>query len=158
MKILDVCCGGKQFYFDKKSPYVTFMDIRKQSMTLCDGRKFKVEPDVIGDFRKIPFADDSYDMVVFDPPHLIHAGETSWLVKKYGVLNAATWKEDLKDGFTECFRVLKPEGTLIFKWCEEQIPLSDVLKQTKHPPLLGNRRAKTHWIVFIKEKINEKSH
>lgn len=47
-------------------------------------------------------------------------------------------------------RVLKPNGTLIFKWNEEQIKLKDVLSTIKYKPLFGNKRAKTHWLVFMK--------
>ncbi|RYS23645.1 SAM-dependent methyltransferase, partial [Staphylococcus pseudintermedius] len=61
-----------------------------------------------------------------------------------------TWPEDLKQGFDECMRVLKPNGTLIFKWNEEQIKLSEVLKCFSQKPLLGNKRSKTHWLVFMK--------
>lgn len=28
-KILDACCGGKMFYFDKNDPRVLFQDIRQ---------------------------------------------------------------------------------------------------------------------------------
>lgn len=69
--ILDVCCGGKMFYFDKNDPRVLFQDVREESMTLCDGRTFEVKPDIIGDFRSMAFADCSFSLVVFDPPHLI---------------------------------------------------------------------------------------
>lgn len=119
MKILDACCGSKMFWFDKENPNVTYMDIRRYSDILCDGRKLEVNPDVIGDFRNMQFSNDEFDLVVFDPPHLVKAGDKSWLVKKYGKLNIDTWKEDLKQGFNECMRVLKPCGTLIFKWNEE---------------------------------------
>ena len=151
-KILDVCCGSKMFWFDKENPHVTFMDIRECEDTLCDGRKLSIHPDIIGDFRDIPFDDNSFDLVVFDPPHLIRAGENSWLVKKYGRLDE-TWTKDLAKGFDECMRVLKPNGTLIFKWNEEQIKLKDVLSCFYQKPLFGNKRSKTHWLVFIKEMI-----
>ncbi|NBJ75120.1 SAM-dependent methyltransferase, partial [Neglecta sp. X4] len=26
MKILDACCGGRMFWFDKQNPFVTYMD------------------------------------------------------------------------------------------------------------------------------------
>lgn len=81
-KILDVCCGSKMFWFDKNNKNVTFMDIRELDDILCDGRKLSIHPDVIGDFRNIPFDDNTFDLVVFDPPHLIKAGENSWLAKK----------------------------------------------------------------------------
>lgn len=148
--ILDVCCGSKMFYFDKNNPNVTFMDCRELEDILCDGRKLEVKPDIIADFRNIPFDDNSFSMVVFDPPHLHRIGENSWMAKKYGKLTD-TWREDISKGFSECLRVLKPNGTLIFKWNEEQIKLSEILPLFSQKPILGNRRAKTHWLVFMKE-------
>lgn len=76
-KILDACCGSRMFWFDRKNPDTIFMDSRALETELCDGRKLVIKPDVIGDFRDMPFADESFRMVVFDPPHLIQAGEKS---------------------------------------------------------------------------------
>lgn len=149
-KILDVCCGSKMFWFDKNREDTVYMDNREFEGILCDGRKLEVKPDIIGDFRNIPFPDKTFRLVVFDPPHLLKAGENSWLVKKYGRLSE-NWKEDLEQGFKECFRVLKDDGVLIFKWSEEQIKLAEILKLTDRKALFGNKRAKTHWIVFIKD-------
>ena len=148
--ILDVCCGSRMFYFDKQNKDVCFMDCRELEDTLCDGRKLEVKPDIIADFRNIPFDDNMFSMVVFDPPHLLKVGENSWLAKKYGKLSDS-WAQDLKQGFNECMRVLKPYGTLIFKWNEQQIKLSEVLKCFSCEPILGNKRADTHWLVFMKK-------
>jgi len=150
MKILDVCCGSKMFWFDKDNEDVCFMDIRQLETTLCDRRKLEIKPDIVGDFRNIPFADNTFKLVVFDPPHLIKAGKKSWLALKYGKLNNS-WQNDISRGFDECMRVLETGGTLVFKWNEEQIKLSEILKTIKYKPLLGNRRAKTHWLVFMKK-------
>ena len=148
-KILDACCGSRMFWFDKRNPNVTFMDIRQEYEELATGHVIDVDPDVVGDFRNMPFEDDTFDMVVFDPPHLIHAGDNSWLAKKYGKLDEH-WPEDIRQGFAECMRVLKPNGSLIFKWNEDQISLQDVLGAIGEQPLFGNKRSKTHWLVFMK--------
>lgn len=148
-RILDVCCGSRMFWFDKTNKDTIYMDIREFEDTLCDGRHLSVNPDVIGDFRNIPFDDETFNMVVFDPPHLIKAGDNSWLVKKYGKLSNA-WPQDIKQGFDECMRVLKPNATLIFKWNEEQIKLKEILNCINYKPLFGNKRSKTHWLVFMK--------
>ena len=148
--ILDPCCGSKMFWFDKNNKNTVYMDNRKLKTTLCDGRKLIINPDIVGDFKNIPFPDNSFKLVVFDPPHLVRAGENSWLAKKYGKLGE-NWKEDIKQGFNECFRVLEPYGILIFKRNEEQVKLSEILKLTNQIPLFGNKRAKTHWLVFMKE-------
>jgi len=150
--VLDACCGSKMFWFDKFNPAVFFGDIRKENHILCDGRKLEINPDMDLDFRAMPFANESFKVVVFDPPHLVKLGQSSWMAKKYGVLNA-DWQGDIKAGFAECFRVLKPDGILIFKWNETQIKTSEILKLTPHQPLVGHvsgKRSNTHWITFLK--------
>lgn len=90
--------------------------------------------------------------IVFDPPHLIRGGGNSWLVKKYGKL-PSNWQDVLKKGFDECMRVLKPNGTLIFKWNETQIPVSEILKVIEYQPIYGHKSGrlnKTHWMAFVK--------
>ena len=148
-QILDACCGSRMFWFDKENPRVVFQDCRTVDDTLCDGRRLEVKPDVVGDFRYMIFPDDSFRLVVFDPPHLCRAGKSSWLGIKYGVLES-TWQDDLRRGFEECMRVLKDYGVLIFKWSEDQISTADVLKIIPEQPLFGNRRSKTIWLVFMK--------
>lgn len=147
--ILDACCGSRMFWFNKQNEKVVYMDNRELEETLCDGRKLEVKPDVIGDFRNIPYEDRTFKLVVFDPPHLVKAGENSWLAKKYGKLSD-TWREDIKQGFNECMRVLDLYGILVFKWNEDQVKLKDVLKVIDQEPLFGNKRSKTHWLVFMK--------
>jgi hypothetical protein len=149
--ILDACCGSRMFWFDKQNKNTVFMDYREIEDTLCDGRKLEVKPDIVADFRNIPFPDNSFKLVVFDPPHLLKVGENSWLAKKYGKLNS-NWPNDLKTGFAECMRVLETYGILVFKWNEEQIKLSEILANIDFKPLFGDKRAKTHWLVFMKQE------
>ncbi|MFR4872953.1 MAG: SAM-dependent methyltransferase [Dialister invisus] len=148
-RILDACCGARMFWFDKNNPDVVFMDRRKVSTMLCDGRQFVVNPDVIGDFTDIPYADNWFNMVVFDPPHLIHAGKTSWLALKYGTIEG-DWKDMIRKGFKECLRVLKKDGVLIMKWSSDQISTKDVLQVLPMQPLFGYRRGKSIFLVFMK--------
>lgn len=155
--ILDACCGGKMFYFDKNDPRVLFQDIREIETKLCDGRKFEIKPDVIGDFRSMEFEDGRFSLVVFDPPHLKYTGSKkeaeNWQMVKYGWLPAHGWKEILRKGFAECFRVLQDGGFLIFKWNETDITVTEILKLTPYRPVFGHisgKRAKTHWILFMK--------
>jgi hypothetical protein len=73
--------------------------------------------------------------------------------KKYGVLDSQTWREDLTAGFAECFRVLKTNGTLVFKWNEVSIGLKEILELTDQKPILGHpsgKRMGTHWVLFVK--------
>lgn len=158
--ILDPCCGSRMMYADKNNPAVIFGDIRRQEITVTDRsrgnktgqRVLRIEPDIQIDFRKLPFTNNTFKLVTFDPPHLVSAGPKSWLAAKYGKLSG-NWKDDIRIGFSECFRVLEPGGILIFKWNETQVKVSEVLELTDTPPLLGHlsgRKGLTHWIVFMK--------
>lgn len=143
------------FWFDKHHPNAVYIDNRTLEPTKMSNRAtLEVKPDWVMDFRDMTFDDNSFALVVFDPPHMLRAGDKSYLAKKYGYLNPDTWQDDLRAGFAECFRVLRPQGTLIFKWNEAHIPVSEVIKLAPAQPLFGNRAAgknlKTHWIVFMK--------
>lgn len=143
------------FWFDKHNPNVLFVDKRSETVTAKDRdkvRTIEVAPDVMADFTNLPFDDNSFYQVVFDPPHLKKLGEPSWLAKKYGKL-PGNWKALIHDGFCECMRVLKPNGTLIFKWNEHEIKVSDVLSAIPYKPLFGHttgRQSKTIWMSFMK--------
>lgn len=147
--ILDACCGSRMFWFDKDNPYVEFMDIRDEDIYLSNGQMVMVHPNTIGDFTAMPFPDNSFKMVVFDPPHLVWNGKAANLYKLYGKLDK-NWQTVLAQGFKECFRVLEPYGVLIFKWAETQLKLNKVLTLTNEKPLFGHKRGKTFWVAFMK--------
>jgi SAM-dependent methyltransferase len=141
------------FWMDKQDSQAVFTDRREEQHVLCDGRTLQISPDIIADFRALPFPDGTFAQVVFDPPHLERAGENSRMRKKYGALDKSTWPEDIRAGFAEAFRVLRPHGTLVFKWNETQIPVSKVIALTDHKPTIWQRTGKgdkTHWILFLK--------
>ncbi|CAB5220769.1 hypothetical protein UFOVP241_29 [uncultured Caudovirales phage] len=161
MKILDPCCGSRMMWFDRGHHDVMYGDKRAETLTVTDRshgnadgtRTLHVNPDVLMDFRAMPFADGTFKLVAFDPPHLVRAGPRSWLAAKYGKLSQ-DWRDDLRQGFAECFRVLAINGVLVFKWNETQVKLRDVLSLTPHKPLFGNtsgKKAGTHWMVFMKD-------
>lgn len=98
MKILDPACGSKMFWFNKHEPHTTYTDIRRETVTAKDRqytRKIVIDPDEVADFTNLPFKDNEYNLIVFDPPHLNKAGKNSWLVKKYGRLEKNNWQETL---------------------------------------------------------------
>ena len=62
--ILDACCAGRMFYFNKKDPRVLFQDIRDTGINLVDGRVYSIHPDIKGDFTNMQFPDESFSMVI----------------------------------------------------------------------------------------------
>lgn len=156
--VLDMCCGSRMFWFDREDDRAIFMDNRAEECTLTDAssaggrRHLRIAPDVMADFTSLPFDDESFPLVVFDPPHLLRAGGEGWQAKKYGKL-PKEWREFLSKGFSEAFRVLRPSGVLVFKWNEHEIPVSQITALTPEKPLFGQRcgkTAKTHWLVYMK--------
>lgn len=157
--ILDACCGGRMTWYQKDHPRAIYMDNRTLTEGLSNGQMLKVQPDIVADFRLMPFIDGTFSLVLFDPPHLMSLGINSWMAKKYGVLNKDTWRDDIKRGFDECMRVLKPGGTLVFKWSIDKghpsrsVRIPDLLKVLGTDPLFGDRVGSgktTYWLVFMK--------
>jgi SAM-dependent methyltransferase len=156
--VLDACCGTRAFWFDKQDDRAVFHDKRNEECPIKPdsghpARNLIVRPDVVGDFTDLQFPSDTFALVVFDPPHFKSLRWSSVLAKTYGTLFGTDWRDMLRRGFSECFRVLRPEGVLVFKWCEWEIPVREVLALTPEKPLFGHisgRRAQTHWIAFLK--------
>jgi len=85
----------------------------------------KLEVDVFGDFTSLPFINEVFDVIVFDPPHLpTHAASpnSSQIYKThYGI----TDDDPLRDGdnitplfepfLKEAKRILKPKGIILAK-------------------------------------------
>lgn len=159
IRILDPCCGTRAWHFDRQNPNTIYGDCRHETRTVTDRsngkqdgqRVLEIHPDIQIDFRALPFGNDTFAYVVFDPPHIVRAGPLSWLAARYGKLGL-DWREDLRAGFAECFRVLRPGGALVFKWNEMHVKLRDVLALTDKKPLVGQKSGRlgmTHFLVFI---------
>jgi hypothetical protein len=158
--ILDACCGGRMFWFNKNHPNTIYIDNRTKNKGHCEGKpNHEVNPDMIMDFRKLEFKDNTFKVVIFDPPHVFAPEEDTCIMTKcYGRLNKETWQDDIKRGFDECMRVLDYYGLLVFKWNECGVKIKDLLEVIKVEPLLRDMRrglSKSHWMLFMKiPKLN----
>lgn len=158
--ILDACCGGRMFWFDKNNQHTIFQDIRNEERGFCKhSPEYSVKPNVVGDFKNMQFSDKSFKLVVFDPPHLIEKG-TSIMSKKYGYYKSLEdLKNDVKKGFDECWRVLDNYGVLIFKWNEGSVKRKEIIELIGKQPLFGQTGASnknkvvTIWFCFMKIPI-----
>jgi 23S rRNA G2069 N7-methylase RlmK/C1962 C5-methylase RlmI len=88
------------FWFDKNDSRAIFCDKRKETL-IADSRQGRreitISPDIMADFTELPFEDNTFSLVVFDPPHLKRNGKQSWMAKKYGILEK-DWKGATRDG------------------------------------------------------------
>lgn len=81
--------------------------------------------DTVGDFTAMPFPDGSFDLIVFDPPHLpvaaASAGSSGMWKKTYGITSSGEGREgDNVSGMfipflTEAKRVLSDGGVILAK-------------------------------------------
>jgi SAM-dependent methyltransferase len=157
--VLDATAGGKHIWHEemKDADRVVFADRRT-----VDGLEhqpgWECAPDVLCDFRRLPFAAETFDLVCFDPPHRVNGDGMETLSgvipQKYGELRAETWQSDLRDAFDELWRVLRPGGTLTLKWADSHKSHDDVLAQVSETPLFGvtteKERAVVKWWAFHK--------
>ena len=158
--VLDVCCSNRSMWFDAKDERAIFCDLRNEvyKYTIPTRKGVydcSIVPDVRCSFCALPFPDETFYMVGFDPPHL-RVGETSYTAKRYGRLSV-DFEQEMTLAFSECFRVLRPFGTLIFKWNEHDVALSTVLPLAGVKPLFGQRRGggkhgNTYWVAFMKQE------
>lgn len=159
MVTLDATAGNRMIWPNKNPPLTVFMDKE------CD---LSIPPDIIGDFRKLPFRDDVFQCVVFDPPHSCSIppwwADPSTSKKRRG--NLASWYgkfENKIDMFSsinlaqkEFARVSK---RLCFKWSELEISLWKILpffnewthiKTKNHKGKFKVGKIKTYWITFLR--------
>jgi ubiquinone/menaquinone biosynthesis C-methylase UbiE len=168
MKILDATAGFRMMHFNKDDPRVTYFDIRSDKQLAVDLQRVpnrkpwnpKIKT-VQGDYRCLPFQDNYFDLIYFDPSHFINVGKTGIYYVKYGKLNKETWREDLTKAAAELWRVLKPGHSLNFKWNTQDIPYKEVLKLFPAVPVAGQRtvggqgsnrgKPRTFWFSFAKD-------
>jgi hypothetical protein len=110
-RILDATANAGRFWEGTRRKIVT-MDIDD---------KFK--PDIVADNREMPLPDSSFDVIVYDPPHVPNQGKDKkkdfntrfGLVLKSPAANGYNFNHLYPPFVSEAFRVLRPEGILFCK-------------------------------------------
>jgi SAM-dependent methyltransferase len=154
--ILDATAGFRMMWYDKHDPNTLYIDQRPE----C-------EPDQIADFTHLPYSDESFRLIIFDPPHIVRSGNIEHnFYRTFGHLEPDNAKPVLQAGLKELYRLLKPYGVLLFKWCNYSIPSNEVIKLAPVKPLVyqvtankvtkekhrhSEENIKTIWFCFMKK-------
>jgi SAM-dependent methyltransferase len=111
-RILDATVNKGRIWGDSTRPYIG-MDIDPT-----------VEPGIVGDDTAMPFRDASFDIIVYDPPHVGDQGKSKTkFATKYGTGITSKNSEGVWGSLahtyppflTEAKRVLRPDGVLLVK-------------------------------------------
>lgn len=110
-RILDATVNGGRFWRGSQRPVVG-MDIEA-----------KHRPMVVADNTRMPFPQGSFDVVVYDPPHIPNQGKDKskdfntrfGLVVRSSKENGYSFSHTYPPFLREAYHVLKPEGILLCK-------------------------------------------
>lgn len=108
LRALEPCCGHRREWAREKPRETTFGDI-----------KIEVNPQLVMDFCALPFRDGLFDVVFFDPPHLIRREKWNQLSDRYLHFghweSRAAWEHALDAVNEEFHRVTRGAATLYVK-------------------------------------------
>ena len=124
-QLLDVTVGSKKIYNGKEirlGDNLVGIDVRSGDFTI---KKEKyghwadlvmiIKPTVKADLQHLPFKDNVFRMIIFDPPHLTSKSESSIMYRTYGGWTKSERLHILPKANNEFKRVLKEGGFLILK-------------------------------------------
>lgn len=114
--------------------YGTFWSVWRPDVLVAMDNNPRKAPHGVVDFRRLPFADSTFDAVVFDPPYKLNGNpsDTDGVDERYGVDQYTDWRarmQLIRDGLVECRRVYNGRGYLLLK-CQDQVCSGQVRWQT----------------------------
>ena len=149
----DATAGARMMWPNKNPPYTVFLDRN------TDG---PVPPHIYGDYRRLPFRDDVFDCVIFDPPHAARNKQ----YKKFNWTNREHpsyygWditKTELLSGIAKAQKeIARVSKRLCFKWGEVDWTLWQILPLFRpwkeiNRKLTNAGRVPTWWVTFVRSR------
>ncbi len=122
----------KMLDFYPHTPHTQILDATVNVGRFWEGSKRKIigldidpdcKPDVVADNTNMPFADESFDVIVYDPPHIPNQGKDNEkdFTTRFGLVHKASAKQGYNFNHMyppfckEAYRVLKQDGILFSK-------------------------------------------
>lgn len=147
LKILDLSAGKRSVWFNRLQDDVVFVDIRE---AVC--------PTVVADTTQLPFQQEFFDLIVFDPPHVTH-GSGSKMAEYYGAFPADVIRDMIARSSAEAFRVSTTNALMAFKWNDHDVKLGRILALLEGwEPLFGHKvagrtkhRSSSYWCLLKKK-------
>lgn len=157
--VLDATAGNRMMWGNRKTPTnVVFMD---KEIGL------RIPPDIFAVWEKLPFRDNVFFNVIYDPPHMRH-GKNSRYRDPKGATSHGTWwgivenkKQLLKSMLLAQIEFARVSDRLHLKWNETHYDLFVVLKcfvdwvfvrKWEYKSQRRTGKSKTWWIAFIRKR------
>lgn len=110
-RILDATVNGGRFWRGSRRPVIG-LDVERAH-----------KPTIVGDNTRMPFREQAFDVVVYDPPHVPNQGKdkSKDFNTRFGLVLRSSKETHYSFSHTyppflrEAYRVLKPEGILLCK-------------------------------------------
>ncbi len=121
-RVLDPTYGLGTFWKIHRPTFLVAHDLNPKKCPMADGTEI--------DFTAMPYKDQEFDTVVFDPPYKLNGTPTEEVDGRYGVETPTRWQDRMSlclDGLIECCRV--SERTVLAK-CQDQVCSGKVRWQT----------------------------
>lgn len=167
-KVLDITMGHRGMQKEVKKQFGIDYDLLSLDIRGKMGNGMK--PDIVADSRALPFAPDTFDIILFDPPFSFHKPtslgnqEYRRFYVTYG-LDLYTSRIELgnyiQETFREVARVMRQDGFCLLKWSESRIKLDFPLsllgelyeykrwqRPSKH---WGTKTGTSTWYIWIKK-------
>ena len=166
--VLDVTAGNRRMWGKRwNNPHVIFLD-------KVPG--LRIQPDVVGVWEALPFPDDSFQLIVFDPNYYTRTGTPAplWYRIHHGdplERDGSWWGKPFNTYHEMCttfvkaareFRRVAPR--MVMKWTDSQHPLPKVLtlflpywiplytKKVTTGSFKKNATGSTYWVSLIRKE------
>ena len=120
--ILDVTAGNRMMWKVKDNPCVVFLD-KEPALA--------IPPDVLATWDRLPFPDNYFSVIVFDPPHLIRSNPPPYFTNPKEKYNWYGWFKTRREmvvsiiGADKEFARVAP--MVLLKWYEDEVPVDNIV-------------------------------
>ncbi len=130
--ILDMTSGCRAIWLEKEHSDCVYVDRRALIVPMhrrgdkLDESSLAWTPDVVADNAALPFRDNLFSLLVYDPPHRGFTADSN-MGRRYGSASLEEVRENIRAAAKEAHRVAMPGAHLAMKWNDIDISINIVL-------------------------------
>ncbi len=165
--------GCRSIWFDKEHPDCLYVDRRPLIVpTQKRGDKLDVStlawtPDIVADNSALPFRDNLFSLIVYDPPHRGFTADSN-MGRRYGPTSWDELRGSVRAAAKESHRVAEPGALFAMKWNDVHLSMDTVLglmfsywrALVGHSMIGTNAQSITRWVLLkrVDDRLGSMSH